>query len=197
MCDQISFSLPETKRMMSKLVVQIEYSCRYSTRVKLGISLIVFVILTPTIRQLRYTLSAFRSLPQTDDISQYERRFTEVKQFLPPDQFVSYRDEFDKISEQCKAFYLAQYSLAPTVLVALDSRCSSSDEATALRSRFVLDNFHDPRREPYLLRLFSDTGVPPNKNPAPVGVGQLSGAEHMVLLNDFGLEVKLYSRGDK
>jgi hypothetical protein len=182
---------------MRNLGVQIETSFRYSTRVKLGIALLVLVILTPTLRQLPYTLSAFRALPQTDDISQYERRFTGVKQFLPPDRPVSYRDEFDKIAEQCRPFYLAQYSLAPTVLVALDSKCDSSDEASALRSRFVLDNFHDARNEPYLLHLFSDTGVPPNNNPVPASGGQIFGAEHMVLLKDFGHGVEIYSRGEK
>jgi hypothetical protein len=135
-----------------------------------------------------------RGLPQTDDISQYERRFTEVKQFLAPNQIVAYRDDFDKVSEQCRAFYLAQYSVAPTVLVALDSKCDSSDEASALRSRFVLDNFHDSVNEPYLLRLFSDTGVPPYNSPVHVGGGQLS---DMALLKDFGLGIKLYSRGVK
>jgi hypothetical protein len=182
---------------MSKLVVHIEDSCLYSTRVKLGIAFIVLVVLAPTVRQLPYTLSTFRAPPQSDDISQYERRFTGVKQFLPSDQLVGYRDDFDKVSEQCKAFYLAQYSLAPAVLVALDSKCSSSDEASALRSRFLMDNFHDPRNEPYLLHLFSDTGVPPNNNPVHISGRQLSGAEHLVLLKDFGLGVKLYSRSDK
>jgi hypothetical protein len=179
---------------MSELGRQIEISCRYSTRVKLGIALIVLAILKPTIRQLPSTLSALRGLPQTDDISQYERRFTEVKQFLAPNQIVAYRDDFDKVSEQCRAFYLAQYSVAPTVLVALDSKCDSSDEASALRSRFVLDNFHDSVNEPYLLRLFSDTGVPPYNSPVHVGGGQLS---DMALLKDFGLGIKLYSRGVK
>ena len=193
--DQTRFSLTGTEWMMSELELHIKGSFRYSGRVRLGIALLVLVILTPTLRQLPNTLSSFRALPQTDDISQYERRFTAVKQLLPPDQFVSYRDDFDKLSE--RAFVLAQYSLAPTVLVAYDSKCSSSDEATALGSRFVLDNFHDPRNEPYLLRLFSDTGVPPNNNPVHVSRDQLSGAEHLVLLKDFGLGVKLYSRRDK
>jgi hypothetical protein len=181
--------------MMSELGLHIKDSFRYSGRVRLGIGFFVLVILTPTLRQLPNTLSSFRALPQTDDISQYERRFTGVKQLLPPDQFVSYRDDFGKISEQ--AFSLAQYTLAPTVLVACDSKCSSSDKATALRSRFVLDNFHEPRNEPYLLRLFSDTGVPPYKNSASADRDQSSGEEHLVLLKDFGLGVKLYARRDK
>ena len=182
---------------MSKLRPQIDYSCGYSTRVKLAIAFMALVLVLPTIREVPRTLSAMRALPQTDDISQYERRFTGVKQFLPSDQPVSYRDDFDKISEQCKPFYLAQYSLAPTVLVALDAKCDSSDEASARRSRLVLDNFHDAGSEPYLLRLFADTGVPPNNNPAHAGGRPLSGPARAVLLKDFGLGVKLYSRGNK
>ena len=194
--DPIRLSQTQTG-WMSELELHIKDSLRYSGRVRLGIALFVLVILPTTLRQLPKVLSSFRALPPIDDISQYERRFGGVRQLLPPDQVVWYRDDFDKISEQCNAFYLAQYSLAPTVLVAFNSKCASSDEASALGSRFVLDNFHDARNEPYLVSLFSTTGVPPNNNPAHVGERQLPGAEHMVLVKDFGLGVKLYSRGNK
>ena len=116
--DQTRFSLTGTEWMMSELELHIKGSFRYSGRVRLGIALLVLVILTPTLRQLPNTLSSFRALPQTDDISQYERRFTAVKQLLPPDQFVSYRDDFDKLSE--RAFVLA-ILLSAYVLVAYDS----------------------------------------------------------------------------
>lgn len=182
---------------MSNLRLQIENCCRYSSRVDLAIAIIVLAVLTPSIRQLPSTVSALRGLTQTDDVSQYERRFTEVKQFLPADQAVAYRDDFDKLSEQCKAFYLAQYSLAPALLVALDSKCDSSVEASGLNSRFVLDNFHDSRDEPYLLHLFSDTGVPSENHPVDVARGQLSDSDHLVLIKDFGHGVKLYSREGK
>lgn len=107
------------------------WGIRYSARVKLAIALIVFVILISTLHQLTSTLSSFRTLPQMDAISQYDRRFTEVKHFLPPSQIVSYRDDLDKSPDPCYAFRLAQYSLAPVVLVALDSKCGSSDEVSA------------------------------------------------------------------
>jgi hypothetical protein len=197
MRDAINSSLPASNWLISKPGKPIGESCGYSTRVKLGIAFIVFVILTPTLRQLPYTLSAFRALPQTDDISQYERRFTDVKHFLPPDQPVSYRDEFDKFSEQCKAFFLAQYSLAPTVLVALDSKCRSSDEVSAHRARLVLDNFHDPRNEPYLLRLFPNTDFPPHNNLVSLHGGRLAGTDDIVLLHDVDLEERLHARIDK
>jgi hypothetical protein len=196
MRDAINFPLPESKRMLSKHPVQIG-SCLYSTRVNLGIALIVFVILAPTLRQLPSTLSALRALPQADDISQYERRFTEVKQFLPPNQIVSYRDEFDKLSKQCDAFVLAQYSLAPTVLVALNSKCRCSNEVSSYRSRLVLDNSHDPRKEPYLLRLFPETYFPAHNNPPSIARDRISGADDVILLDDFGIPVELYARGNR
>jgi hypothetical protein len=171
--------------------------CRYSTRVNLGLAVIVLVILTSTLRQLSSTLSSFRALPQTDDISQYERRFTAVRHLLPPNQLVAYSDEFDKLTSQCAAFVLAQYSLAPTVLVALDSKCRSSGEVSSHRARLVLENFHDPRNERYLLRLFPSTYFQPNNNPGSHGGGRLSGADGIVLLSDSGLGVRLYARGDK
>jgi hypothetical protein len=197
MSDEINFSLSESERKVLEPELQISNSFDYSTRVKLGIALIVLVILTSSLRQLRSTLSSFRALPQTDDISVYERRFTDVKQFLPPNQFVAYGDEFDKLSKQCDAFVLAQYAFAPTVLVALDSKCRSSGEVLAHSSRLVLYNSHDPRSDPYLLRLFPNNHFPLHDNPDLFGEGRLSGSEDMVLLKDFGLGVRLYSRTDK
>lgn len=173
---------------------------RYATRVKLGIALIVFAILVPSLRQLTSTLASFRALPATDDISQYERRFNEVKHFLPPNQIVSYSDEFSKNSRKCNAFVLAQYSVTPTVLAVLDSKCgyiSNTDEVSSHKSRLVLDNSHDPQHEPYLLRFFPSTYFQPDNNPAAITGSDLSHADQLVLLKDFGLGVRLYAQKDK
>lgn len=172
---------------------------RYSTRVKLGLALIVFVILTSTLRQLTSTLSSFRALPQTDDISQYERRFTAVKHSLPPNQIISYSDEYAEFPGQCNAFILARYSLAPTVLDAPDSYCHITDagQVSSQRSGLILYNSHDPRHEPYLLHLFPDTYFRPRNNPVSFAGGHLSDAAQVVLVKDFGLGVRLYARGVK
>jgi len=173
---------------------------RYATRVKLGMAFIVLVILASTLRQLTSTLSSFRALPLTDDISLYEQRFNEVKHFLPPNQIVSYSDEFAKTAKNCNAFVLAQYSLAPTILAVLDSKCgyiSNSGEVSSHRSRLVLDNSHDPRHEPYLLRLFPSTYFQPDNNPISIAGGNFFHADQIVLLHDFGLGVRLYARGGK
>ena len=125
----------------------------YSTRVKVGIALLSLVILNSTLRQSFSTLFHSQNLSQTHYISQYERRFTEVKRFLPPDQIIFYIDDFDESSDQCDAFLLTQYSLTPTVLAAFDSKCGSAAILSSHNSRLVLENFHDPQNDPYLLSL--------------------------------------------
>ncbi len=172
----------------------------YSCRVKLGMTFIVIVILVSSSRQLSSTLSAFRHLPQTDDISQYERRFDKARQFLPTSRVVSYSDEFAPFLLQCNAFVLAQYSLAPTVLAVEDSQCGhmkTSSEISSHKSQLVLDNFHNPRQEPYLLHLFPDTYFQPHKGSPSLAGGQTSRADQVVLLQDFGLGVRLYTRGEE
>jgi len=173
---------------------------RYATRIKLGLALIVLVILVPSLRQLTSTLASFRALPATDDISEYEQRFAEVKHFLPTDQIVSYSDEFARNSQKCNAFVLAQYSLAPTVLAVLDSQCGhieGTGEVSSHRSRLILDNSHDPQHEPYLLRLFPNTYFQPPNNPVSSIEGHLSRSDQPALFKDFGLGVRLYARGDR
>jgi len=171
---------------------------RLSIRARLGISLIVLVTLASAFRQLRST-NPFRDLPQTDDISQYEQRFTEARQYLPPNQIVSYRDEFAPFSRQCNAFVLAQYSVAPTVLAVLDSPCghmNGAGEVSSDQPAFLLENFHDLQSQPYLLRLFPSTYFHTQEDPAPVSSHTVRAAE-MVLFHDFGLGVRLYTRGEK
>ena len=177
-------------------MLEVAYSCR----VKLGMTFIVVVILVTSSRQLSSTLSAFRYLPQTDDISQYEHRFDKARQFLPTNQVVSYGDEFAPFLLQCNAFVLAQYSLAPTVLAVMDSQCGhmrTSSEISSHRSQLVLDNFHNPRQEPYLLRLFPNTYFQPREGSSSFPGGRTSRADQVVLLQDFGFGVRLYTRGDK
>jgi hypothetical protein len=165
---------------------------RYSTRIKLGMSLIVFLTLAPALRQLRSTLSSFHTLPRTDDISLYEQRFTEVTSFLPPNQIVSYRGE-------CDAFVLTQYSLAPTVLGPL--ACPGghlTDAGTSARhkSRLILDNSLDPHDEPYLVDLFPDTFRSLHNNAVSLTEGDESSSDQMVFLNDFGHGVRTYAHGN-
>lgn len=171
----------------------------YLTRIKLGITVIVVVALKSNLWQLKGTLASFRAAPQVDDISQYERRFTQVKHFLSPDQLVSYRDEFANVAGQCNTFVLAQYSLAPTVLDPMDPGCdvSVTGETSSHEPRLVLGNSLDPEHDPYLLHLFPSSYFQPRNNEVSLAGGRLSRADRLVFLNDVGLGVRLYTRGDK
>ena len=165
----------------------------YSTRVKMGMALVSLVILNSTLRQSVSTLFHSQNLGQTHYISQYERRFEEVKRFLPPNQIVFYIDDFDESPDQCDAFYLAQYSLTPTVLAAFDSKCKSAAVLSSHNSRLVLENFHDPQNAPYLFSLFPSKYFEDqtrNDRFKPANV-------HRVLLRDFGHGVRLYTLVDE
>ncbi|MGB9434243.1 MAG: hypothetical protein WBQ89_18505 [Candidatus Acidiferrum sp.] len=165
----------------------------YSTRVKMGVVLLSLVILNSTLRQSVSTLFHSQNLLQTHYISQYERRFAEVKRFLPPNQIVFYIDDFDESLDQCDAFYLTQYSLTPTVLAAFDSNCGSAEILSSHNSRLVLENFHDPQNDPYLLSL-----LPSNYFEAQPRNDRFKFASvHRVLLRDFGHGVRLYTVLDK
>jgi hypothetical protein len=165
----------------------------YSTRVKIGIALLSLVTLNSTLRQSVSTLFHSRDLGQTHYISQYEQRFAEVKRCLPPNQIVFYVDDFDESPDQCDAFYLAQYSLTPTVLAPFDSKCGSAATLSSHNPRLILENFHDPQNDPYLLRLF----------PSKYFEGQTRNdrfkleSVHRVLRRDFGHGVRLYTVVDK
>jgi hypothetical protein len=165
----------------------------YSTRVKMGIALLSLVIINSALRQSVSTLFHSRNLEQTHYISQYERRFADVKRFLPPDQIVFYIDDFDESSDQCDAFYLAQYSLTPTVLAAYDSKCGSAAILSSHNSRLVLENFHDPPNDPYLLSLFPSKYFEDQTRNDPFKLASV----HRVLLRDFGHGVRLYILLDK
>jgi hypothetical protein len=175
---------------------------RYSPRIKLGMALIVFLTLVPAIWQAMSALSSFHTLPRTDAISQYEKRFRGVADVLPANQIVFYRDDLDKSVQhfgRCRALELAQYSLAPTVLDVLDSRCdhlTGDDKPSARKSGLVLENVLDPQGEPYLLDLFPITFLQPRSNRSSSTKGGESGADQIVPLKDFGHGVRLWPRRD-
>jgi hypothetical protein len=169
----------------------------YSTRVKLGVAVITLMILTSTLRQLKSTLSAFSALPKLDDISQYEKRFDKARDFLPQNQIVHYNDEFARFLGQCQAFVLAQYSSAPTVLHYLDSKCghmNSASEVSSLSSRLILENYHTPGNEPYLLRLFPKTFFESLNSTDALSGNQIPRGDNAILLKDFGFGVRLCIR---
>ena len=167
----------------------------YSLRVKMGIALLALVPLQTTLQDFTISLSSFRSLPQVDNISRYEQRFAEVRRDLPPNQIVFYIDDFDEHHlKQCDAFTLAQYSVAPTVLAAFDSKCRTSAVLSAPNSRLVLTNFHDEQNEPYLLDLFPSDYFKGRAGKDPF---RFVSSYRLVLVRDFGRGVRLYMLQDK
>lgn len=165
----------------------------YFVRVEMGIGLLALVVLNSAIRELISTLFRSRDLRQTHYIAQYEQRFAELHHFLPPNQTIFYVDDFNKSSDQCDAFYLAQYSLAPTVLVAFNSQCGSPTMPPSHDSRLLVENFHDTQGDSYLVRFFPiqyfATSPPTDQ--------LILASMHPVLLRDFGHGLRLYSLSDK
>lgn len=165
----------------------------YFARVQIGIALLSLVVLNCAVRQSASTLFRSGSLKQTHYITQYEQRFAELHRVLPPKQTILYIDDFDESADQCDAFYMAQYSLTPAVLVALGSNCGSAAASPSKNPRMMLENFHDPYTEPYLLNLF-----PIRYFDAHEHHGEFTNASlRSVLVRDFGHGVRLYTMPDK
>jgi len=165
----------------------------YLARIRLAICLIVLLVLSSSLLELKSDIAILRSLPKVDDISAYEQRFESVKPLLPSGRIVPYSDDF---GNQCKPFVLAQYALAPVILAMQQSKCGHIDDNAAARSitaNLLLENSHSPEMKPYELRLFPEDqqegGVSsdPNSNRSFLPGGQ------SILLKDSGNGVKLYA----
>jgi hypothetical protein len=116
-----------------------------ASRTRLGLALVLFYALVSGAAWLKLAASATgRAAP--DEISTYERRFQEVRAALPAQGVVGYLGRTDTAGRSpaeretsslrdFKHYLLAQYSLAPVVLI----------EST--EPDFVLGNF-DPERTP-------------------------------------------------
>jgi len=165
----------------------------YSLRVKFGIALLVLVVLNSSVRESIATLHSSRDFGQTHFIPQYEARFEELHHSLSANQIVFYVDDFDESSDQCDAFYMAQYALAPTVLVAFDSNCGCAAKSSMGRPRLVVENLHDPRNDPYLLHLF------PGKyfEPQPRNQRFRIASRQHTQVRDFGHGLRVYALSEK
>jgi hypothetical protein len=172
----------------------------YSTRVKVCMALLVLATLGPNLRKLPSSFSFLRAAPKTNDISLYERRFSDVKHYLPRNQVIPYADEFAAIPGECNAFILAQYALAPTVLDARGSECApltADGRKSAEQSPLILLNWHDPQNDPYLISLFPSSYFQARSHTGLGDEGDPSKAGQTVLLRDFGHGVQLRRREDK
>lgn len=107
---------------------------------------------------------------------------------------VPYCEDLATVQAQCNAFVLTQYSLAPVVLAVQNSQCGEIGvlgSESALQSKFLLENSHDPKIEPYLLRLFPQANFESANHARAVAECDPG---RLVLQQDFGRGVKLYAR---
>jgi len=92
-------------------------SIGYATRVKLGVLLLL--ILTALLNNLffvRLTRSPSTPFGQ-DDVSPADERFAQLKTDLPARGVVGYISDETDVNERTKKYYLAQYALAPLIVV--------------------------------------------------------------------------------
>jgi hypothetical protein len=105
----------------------------WSGRVKLAILLMLLYAAATSLARAREIYHALRSPPTTDEITRYERRMVALRDALPPGGVVGYvtdppledtsstRVAVD-LHDRFKAYLLAQYVLAPRVMVADTAR---------------------------------------------------------------------------
>jgi hypothetical protein len=102
----------------------------YSTRVKIGVTLIALYALVSTLAMLNKDAGRYHK-SSIDEVSLYENRFAGFKNILQPYTIVGYitDQQSDKVIEE---YYLTQYVLSPIIIV----------RGTAFP--FVIGNFHKP-----------------------------------------------------
>ena len=90
----------------------------YVTRIKVGaMSLLALTALLNNLSYLRANREVAPKAAVQGEITIYERRFDELKKWLPEHGVVGYvSDETDAIKET-ESYYLTQYALAPLVVV--------------------------------------------------------------------------------
>jgi hypothetical protein len=120
----------------------------WSGRVKLAIVLVLLYAAATSLARAREIYHAFRS-PATDDITRYEQRMLALRDALPPGGIVGYvtdppledtstaRVAVD-LHDRFKAYVLAQYVLAPRVMVGDTAR------------EWVVGNYREDRIAPSL-----------------------------------------------
>lgn len=97
----------------------------YTARVRAGIILIIVFALYSNLQMLLGSVQFDLSFVGNDDITQYERRFDEVRKMLPRHGAVGYTgDALNNADGSPNAvalrnWYLAQYTVAPVVLSTL------------------------------------------------------------------------------
>ena len=169
----------------------------YPTRTKLTVLLLSVILLAANIRQFVETLRAGYPSLGTDEISLYDKRFEPLRKILPSHGVITYLDDSEPGRDDFKAYYLAQYALSPTVLLDPKFPTTFYSKQMLVRDRkFIIENVHDPIREPYLTRLLPGQFATAKSHDSVI-TGKASGDGHSVLLKDFGNGVYLFQDGMK
>ena len=166
----------------------------YAARVKLGITCLVVALIAANVRQLVNAIKLPLPPFGADEISLYEKRFEGLRPSLPPRGVVTYVDDCGGEKEVFKAYMVSQYALSPVVLFyAPFSARFYSSEMIHQKREFVIQNSHDPGREPYLVRLLPNQFPSINvRNPIQAPNQKPVIDEHLVLVKDLGNGVQLY-----
>jgi hypothetical protein len=120
----------------------------WSGRVRLAIALVLLYAAATTLARARAIYHAFRS-PATDEITRYEQRMLALRDALPHQGIVGYVSDppladtssaraAADLHDHFKAYILAQYVLAPRVVVVDTAR------------EWVVGNYRDDRTAPPL-----------------------------------------------
>ena len=89
----------------------------YATRVNIGVLLLlIFTCLLNNLFHVRLTRSSSSPYAQ-DYVSPADERFAQLKADLPARGVIGYVSDETEVNERTKKYYLAQYALAPLIVV--------------------------------------------------------------------------------
>jgi hypothetical protein len=91
-------------------------------RMRLGVCLIILFALVSNMRLLGRAVHDLTALTQPDEITEYEARFKQLKQVLPPHARVGYvtdarRQDGESRSRPFMRYLLTQYALLPVIVL--------------------------------------------------------------------------------
>ena len=91
-------------------------------RMRIGVGLIILFALVSNMRLLGRAVHDLAALTQPDEITEYEARFKQLKQVLPPHARVGYvtdarRQDGESRSRPFMRYLLTQYALLPVIVL--------------------------------------------------------------------------------
>ena len=138
-------------------------------RITLASIVLAILLLLGNLRQLRWTVSLDLSFIGHDEVTSHEKRFANVREFLPSHGIVGYVDDNSgQTVARFREYFLTQYTVAPIVLI--DPNFSGTDSELLKREDvLIISNLHHSIPDH---RIFTE--------------------RHVTLLKDFGNGLRLY-----